>query len=87
MQILISIPDEYFAETITKIAAENKLSVAQYASNIVNGWIESQIRGLYMSHVKSSAVSEMKATIGKIDVITKVVVAPTATSSITKEVI
>jgi len=64
----INVSDPYELEILTTIAKNNKLSVEQYATNIVRGWIQEQIRGLYIDHVRKTNIDTIKQQIGKLSV-------------------
>jgi len=69
--ILASIPDEHFEmlnDIIDEVNSEENpthVTVGQYVSNIVKGWIESQMRGEYLTYVKGKSLDELTTKIGK----------------------
>jgi hypothetical protein len=71
MDIKVTLSDDYEIETLTKIATSNGLSVDQYSTNIIVGWVREQIRGLYINKTRTATIAELAASIGKIDVLTK----------------
>ncbi len=58
-QMTITLNDE-LTVTLHQLALENKLTDAQYASNIVNVFLEDQYRGAYLKKVQDSKVEDLK---------------------------
>ena len=57
MQITIN---EILLPTLKRIAQENGLSEEQYASNIVQSFLESQYRGELMDEIKKKPIEDIK---------------------------
>ena len=65
----IKIDDLYELETLKIIAANNKLTTEQYATNIVRGWIQNQIKGMYIAHVQEKSIADIKSKIGHLKIV------------------
>ena len=62
--MLIVITDTDEESLLVNVAAENKLTVTEYATNIVRGWLQGRIKNDYIGHVKALDVSELKKKLG-----------------------
>jgi hypothetical protein len=62
----IEIIDAYELETLATIAKNNKLTTEQYATNIVRGWVQDQIKGMYINYARTKSIEEIKNKIGKL---------------------
>jgi hypothetical protein len=65
MKIEIELTDADEIELIEQVSAENGLTVNQYCTNIVSGWIQNQLRGVYVQYARTAKLSELKNKIGK----------------------
>jgi hypothetical protein len=66
MKIEIELTDADETELIAQVAGENGLTVNQYCTNIVSGWIQNQLRGVYVQYARTAKLSDLKDKIGKI---------------------
>jgi len=71
MKYTVDLTDDYEVNTIEKIASTNSIGTNEYITNIIRGWIQNQIRGLYIEQFKSLPLDNLKTMVGKIDVISK----------------
>jgi hypothetical protein len=55
----INILDEIEIAKLDQVAKANGLTSEQYATNIVRGWLQSQIRGDYLDFVKVQPVKTL----------------------------
>jgi len=64
MELKIIIDNKIEAEYLTSIALENSLSADQYATNIIVGWIQNHIKGIYVSSIRHLSTDELKIKLG-----------------------
>jgi hypothetical protein len=60
VEIKIILTDQDEIALIKRVALDNKLSVEQYITNIVRGWIEGQLRGKYIDYARKTSLSILK---------------------------
>jgi hypothetical protein len=63
MIITVNITNTDLEQLLIDISEVNKLTPEQYANNIVNGWLESQIRGMYKSYLEKATLDELKKAV------------------------
>ena len=66
MNIIIS--DTYELEILEAIALKNKMSIEQYATNIVRGFIQTQIKGIYSRYVNEQPIGTIQSKIGALTI-------------------
>ena len=64
MELKIIIEDKDETTLLEEIALENDLSMVQYATNIVRGWIKGQLRGRYLKHLQDREPEELRTILG-----------------------
>lgn len=62
--VTITITNEDEITYITDVAEANQLTVQQYITNIVRGWIQNRVRNIYIGHVNTMTLPELKALLG-----------------------
>lgn len=65
MELKIILTDEEEIAILEEIALANSLSMVQYATNIVSGWIKGQLRGRYLKHIQELEPEKIKVLLGK----------------------
>jgi len=60
MQLSIIIPEGGELDMLNKVAGLTGLSAEQYATNIVRGWLQDQIRGAYVKYAREAPLSDLK---------------------------
>lgn len=65
MELKITITDTEEIEILEEIALINGLSMVDYATNIVTGWIQGQLRGRYLKHIQDLQPCQLKTLLGK----------------------
>ena len=65
MELKIIITDEEEIGILEETALINGLSMGQYATNIVRGWIKGQLRGRYLKYIQSLEPEKIKILLGK----------------------
>lgn len=69
--VTVTMPDEHFEmleDIVSIVNAEDNptnVTVDEYASNILLGWIEAQIRGEYITYAKTETIIDLTNKIGK----------------------
>ena len=66
MELNIVIGNAEEADYLRGVAQENSLSPSQYATNIVVGWIQNQIKDIYIGRIKRLSTDEIIIRLGKI---------------------
>lgn len=67
MEVTITINDTDQIKLLNEVAAENLLTIEQYASNIVTGWLFSQLKGKYIDYVQQKNLEDLRDKIGSYD--------------------
>jgi len=65
VELKIILTDEEEIAILEEIALANSLSMVQYATNIVSGWIKGQLRGRYLKHIQELEPEKIKVLLGK----------------------
>ena len=65
MELKITIIDPDEISLFEEIALKNNLSMVDYATNIVSGWIKGQLRGRYLKHIQELEPEKIKVLLGK----------------------
>ena len=65
MELKITITDTEEVEMLEKVALANNLSMVNYATNIVSGWLKGQVRGKYLKHIQVIEPEKIKVLLGK----------------------
>jgi len=65
VELKITITDEDEITVLEEIALANGLSMIDYATNIVSGWLKGQVKGRYLKHIQDKDPEEIKAILGK----------------------
>ena len=53
---------------LTQYATKNKMSPEQYATNILVGWLNAHIRGLYIDKVKDESFETLEKKFGRVSI-------------------
>lgn len=64
MEITMNISEDE-AEVLTILANENGLTASQYATNILNGWLQNRIRNIYIWYAQNEGLEMLKEKLGK----------------------
>lgn len=64
MELRITIKDEDEIAILEEIALDNELSMVDYATNIVRGFLKSQLRGRYLKHLQDKKPEDLKIILG-----------------------
>ena len=65
MELKITITDPEEIEILEEIALTNNLSMVDYSTNIIRGWIQGQLRGRYLKHIQNLEPEKIKVLLGK----------------------
>ena len=65
MDVTITLPDNSdLLEMIKDVAQENGVTPRQYITNIVIGWLENRVRGLFINKIQMASFAELNAWLG-----------------------
>lgn len=64
MDIKVVITNQTEIDCLIDIARENNLSVEQYTTNIVTGWLGSQIKDTYIGYIRQLSTNDLVTNIG-----------------------
>lgn len=64
LELKIVLENEDEISLLTEISLANKLSSLAYATNIVRGWIQAQLRGKYMEQIQKASPEVLKELTG-----------------------
>jgi len=65
MELKITITDIEELAILEEVALKNNLSMVDYATNIVSGWLKGQLRGRYLKHIQELEPEKIKVLLGK----------------------
>ena len=65
MELKINITDAEEISILEEVALANNLSQIDYATNIVSGWLQGQVRGRYLKHIQGLETKKIKVLLGK----------------------
>lgn len=66
-QIILNIGDLQY-NVLEQYAIENNMSLEQYATNILVGWLNSHIQGFYIDKIKESTFETLENIFGKVKI-------------------
>lgn len=64
MILSIVLDDPTETEHLAAVAAANNLTEEQYATNIVRGWLQSQVKDIYIGAVRRMPVDDIVKSLG-----------------------
>ena len=50
-------------QLLLDVSAQNKVTPQVFVNNIVKGWLESQLRGLYKNYFSKASLEELKTLV------------------------
>lgn len=66
MELKIDMPNKTEFDTLSEIALENNLTVEEYATNIILGWIQNHIKEVYIGNIRRLPTDEIVTKMGSI---------------------
>lgn len=69
MRIPVEIDNKDMEDLLRFLCNKNNITPSQYVNNIVTGWLESQLRGMYQDYFRDASLEELQAALGRYTVI------------------